>query len=548
VTWKNYYATRYEDSAASCRYALAHFDELYRETDIFRKALHGSTLPAAVIDAAASTLSVLKSPTVLRLPDGTFYGWEGTHELEGSCDGTCTHVWSYAYALCFLFPDLERSLRDTEFRYDTDADGAMYFRTALPLGRGISTQYVDGKPIPCVDGQMATVIKIYRDWKITGNSEWLRNNWENIKKILEYAWSDKNHCEWDKDKDGVLEGRQHHTLDMELFGPSSWLESMYLAALKAAAEMADFLGEPEKRDEYTALFENGYRWTKEHLFNGAYFHQHVDLNDAGPTKHFGCPNYWNSEAAELKYQIADGCAIDQMLGQWHANICGLGDVLDPEQRRIALCSMMKNNFKPSMREFANPWRIFALNDEQGTIICDYPEGSYKPVIPITYCEETMHGFEYAFASLLVTEGMTEEGVQVAKAVRDRYDGEKRNPWNEIECGSNYARSMASFALLPAFSGFSYDLPRGTIGFAPKPAGDYRCIWSLGTGWGVFERTGKESAIRIIKGKLTLSCLKLSNAEKITALYLDGNAVSFYVENGAICFEKTTIFKEIIAAE
>ena len=80
--------------------------------------------------------------------------------------------------------------------------------------------------------------------------------------MLEFAWSDKNACEWDKTKSGVLTGRQHHTLDMELFGPSSWLEGFYLAALRAASEMADYLGESDRAKEYLALYEKGREWTK----------------------------------------------------------------------------------------------------------------------------------------------------------------------------------------------------------------------------------------------------------------------------------------------
>ena len=195
-------------------------------------------------------MSVLRSPTVLRLEGGEFWGWEGVGPRNGSCEGTCTHVWSYAYALCFLFPELERSIRDTEYANDVAKDGRMNFRTQLPLGRGV------GGFRACLDGQMATVIKTYRDWKISGDNKWLASNWESVKKILEYAWSYDNYDAWDKDKDGILEGRQHHTLDMELFGPSAWLEGMYLAALRAGAEMAEHFGEKERAEEYRRLFEN----------------------------------------------------------------------------------------------------------------------------------------------------------------------------------------------------------------------------------------------------------------------------------------------------
>ena len=538
VSWKNYYATLFKDSTETCFYAFERWNDLYKRTQQFWKSLHTSTLDKIVIEAISSTLSVLKSPTVLRLEDGRFYGWEGVHELAGSCEGTCTHVWSYAYALCFLFPELERSLRDTEIQYNTADDGKMQFRTKLPIGRNRGDWH------PCLDGQMATVFKIYRDWKITGNNEWLQNNWNEIKRILEFAWSEQNTYEWDRDHDGVLEGRQHHTLDMELFGPSSWLQGMYLAALKAASEMALFLGDIEKQQEYAQLFEQGYQWTKENLFNGEYFYHKVDLKHKEYVMHFDCPDYWNEEKMQLKYQIGEGCEIDQMLGQWHANIIGLGDIFDKEQRQIALASMMKYNFKTSMRDFANPWRIFALNDESGSVMCDYPKEENKPIIPIPYCEECMTGFEYSFAGLLISEGFIEEGLKVIRAVRDRYDGSKRNPWNEIECGSNYARPMASFALLPIFSGMQFDLPNHHIGFAPIVSGDFKCLWSLGTGWGDFVKTDNEYKVIIHAGNLTLDTFSLEKGVSIGTMYIDSVAVAFTQNGEHISFDKHTAYKEL----
>ena len=538
--WKNYYATMFEDSKKSCFYCLENFADFYKKTKKFTDSIHTSTLDKAVIDAISSTLSVLKSPTVLRLEDGSFWAWEGSGEIEGSCLGTCTHVWSYVYSLCFLFPEIEKGLRNTEFKYDLEDNGEMHFRTLFPPRKKREKRYF----WPCVDGQMATVIKIYRDWKLTGNSQWLKDNWDNVKKILAYAWSESNEHQWDRDKDGVLEGRQHHTLDMELFGPSSWLQGMYLGALKAASQMADFLGDTDASKEYAEIFEKGYKWTKENLFNGEYFYHKVDFKNKWYVDHFNCPEYWNEEAKELKYQIADGCEIDQILGQWHANICGLGDIFDKEQRQTALKTMLKRNFKKSMREVANMWRIFAINDEGGTIICEYPENSNKPVIPIPYCEECMTGFEYAFAGLLISEGFIEEGLMVVRAIRDRYDGEKRNPWNEIECGSNYARAMASFALLPIFSGFEFDIPKKHVGFAPICQGDFKCFWGLGTGWGDFIKTEKEYKILISAGSLELESISIKKSEKVKKLFFDGKSVEFTQNNGKIFFETSKAKKEI----
>ena len=539
ITWKNYYATLFSDSSASAFYSLDNWNSLYKKTNAFCKSLFSTTLDRKVIEAISATICVLKSPTVLRLEDGTFYGWEGVHEQAGSCEGTCTHVWSYAYALCFLFPELEKSLRNSELKYDTDSNGRMYFRTALPLGRGYVVQP------PCVDGQMATIIKIYRDWKITGDSIWLKENWGKIKKILEYSWNENNEYKWDLNKDGVLEGRQHHTLDMELFGPSSWLQGMYLAALKAASEMAEFLGENEKKKEYETIFQKGYEWTKNNLFNGEYFFHKIDLGNKKYSEEFGCPDYWNEEKQELKYQIGEGSIIDQMLGQWHANICGLGNVFDKTQIHTALKNMMKNNFKKSLREFANPWRVFALNDEAGTVICDYPDGSKKPIIPIPYCEECMTGFEYSFAGLLISEGFIDEGLEVVRAIRDRYDGEKRNPWNEIECGSNYARPMSSFALLPIFSGFEFDVPNKHMGFSPIVSGNFKCMWNLGCGWGDFIRCENKYRIIIADGTLVLKSITLGDIESVKSIQIDGKEISFTQKEDGLFFEESNIKKEVV---
>ena len=532
-SWENYYATVFENSIASAVYSLDNWDYLWTSTKAFSDSLQSCTLDPAVIDAVSANLSVLKTPTVLRLQDGTFYGWEGLEAQVGSCQGTCTHVWNYVYSLCFLFPDLEQSLRTSELRYSMDEAGCLQYRSRLPLEEGTYDLP------PCLDGQMGTIIKIYRDWKISGDTQWLKDHWTDVKKLLEYAWSEENTNEWDRNKDGVLEGRQHHTLDVPLFGPSSWLESMYLTALKAAAEMAAFLGETDKQKEYLELFDKGYAWTKENLFNGEYFFHKIDVSDKTPIDRFDYPESWNEERGEVKYQIDEGCEIDQMLGQWHANICGLGDIFDRDQRHTALKSMMKYNFKSSMRDVVNSWRIFALNDEAGSVICEYPESSSKPVIPISYGPECMTGFEYSFAGLLISEGFVDDGLRVIKAVRDRFDGKKRNPWNEFECGSNYARSMASFALLPIYSGFSFDLPNFSIGFAPIIPGDFRSFWSLGTGWGNYIRNNDSQLIEICVGSLTLKQITLADSTTINSVIIDGNAIPFTQENNQVSFNCTT---------
>ncbi|MBQ9131986.1 MAG: hypothetical protein IJX62_05915, partial [Clostridia bacterium] len=218
---RNYYSYLFRDSRASAAYSLRQWNRLYRDTKAWHDALFSSTLPPEVIDAVSATSSVLKTPTCLRVGEqGDFWGWEGLNEQTGSCYGTCTHVWNYAYVMPYLFPELERNIRENDYRYNQRAYGKMVFRTKLPFGRKIDEEK---EQCACLDGQMGGVIKVWREWKLSGDTDWMLSLWDKVKGSLEYAWSEGNPHRWDRDADGVLEGRQHHTLDMELFGPSSWL-------------------------------------------------------------------------------------------------------------------------------------------------------------------------------------------------------------------------------------------------------------------------------------------------------------------------------------
>lgn len=289
---------------------------------------------------------------------------------------------------------------------------------------------------------MGIILKIYREWKISGDTTWLKTRWEQVKKILEYAWNPENPDKWDMNKDGVLEGCQHHTLDKVLFGPSGWLEGIYLAALKAAHEIAAFLGDDDKSEEYITVFNKGYDFVKNHLFNGSYFIHKADIKDKTLLELYpGVEEYWNEEVEEVKYQICDGSSIEQLLGQWHASILGLGRIFDSTQAEYALQSMLKLNYKSELRTYTNLWRNLAMPYEGGTVVCEYPKDAAKPYMPVMYNGETVPGMEYQFAGVLASHGMIDEAIKIIRTVRNRFDGRKRNPWNEFECGSIYARSM-----------------------------------------------------------------------------------------------------------
>ena len=537
--WKNWYATHWPDSVASNHYVLNNYQRLRTDTFQFHDSLFASTLPDVVLDGISANLAVLKSPTCLRLEDGTFYGWEGVGVNQGSCEGSCTHVWNYAQALPFLFPELERSMRNANYHFNVDDDGGSHFRIMLPLGIKADPSFMR----PCVDGQFGDIMKTYRDWKISGNTSWLRELWPTLKRTLEFAWSPANYDRWDPDRSGVITGRQHHTLDMELFGPNAWLTGHYLGALKAAAEIAEVMDDPDFAAECRNIFAKGKTWTDRNLFNGEYYGQKIDLNDQKILERFIRQNdnptatYWNEEYREIKYQIGDGCEIDMHLPQWYASLYGLGEVLDPDHTRQTLAAIFHHNFKSSMRNVVNTWRIYAVNDEGGAQICTWPQGKRKPVIPLTYASEAMHGFEWALAAHLLMNGMQEEGMAVITSIRQRYDGQNRNPWNELECGSNYARSMASYALLNAFSGFCFDRTRGMLGFAPISAGnDFCCFWSLGDVWGEYRQTDLTQSISLKRGAIELKELRLTGT--VNAIEVAEQPVSFTMTTAG-CYRLNT---------
>ena len=407
---------------------------------------------------------------------------------------------------------------------------------------------------------MLRLSKLFRDWKICGDDAWLKKLWPKLKKSLEFVWSADNPDLWDPEQNGILSGRQHHTLDMELFGPNAWLSGMYLAALQAGIEMAKTLGDEDFAKLCSDIFTKGKAKLNKELFNGESFIQKIDLQDRSllepykkdADKGIGlCDGedvysiYWSTELGELKYQLGEGSSIDQMLGQWHADICGLGDIFDRDKARIALKNLMKYNFRRTMRNYYNPCRIYALNDESGLIICSWPDESLKPTIPAPYAQETMHGFEYAAADFMIRRGMEAEGLEVVQALRDRYDGRRRNPWNEFECGSNYARSMASYALLLTFSGCSFDGRSNALSFRPKQQTDFSYFWSLQSAWGTVASWQSEQKkggvkIKLLGGNLLLRSLDLPLADGAAQVWHDRQGVETEIqtkrENGQIVFK------------
>jgi uncharacterized protein (DUF608 family) len=506
VVVKTYQGAQWSNAWRVADYVAHNFTRLERETRMYADTLAASTLPGPVIDAVAATSAVLKSPTCTRMANGDFWAWEGCGNTVGCCPGTCTHVWNYQQMMPYLFPALERTIRSADFTYNLGRSGALNFRLPLPIG----TRPRD--PIfACADGQFGAVLKVYRDWRISGDTDWLRRLWPKVRKAIDYTFT-----RWDLDRDGIMEGVQHNTYDINFWGPNTMCGSFYLAALRAGEEMARRCGDERRARRYRALFERGRAWSDANLFNGEYYEQRInrDAWKLGLSTAQRKDAWWCGPVVDghPKYQYGTGCLADQLLGQLFADMLELGDLYDPEHMRSASASIFAHNFRTSFFEHANPQRVFALDHEAGLVLCSWPRGE-KERFPFPYSEEVWTGIEYATAALLAYRGHVSAALAVVKAARDRHDGVHRNPFDEVECGHHYARAMASYAVLLALSGFAADLPHKRLRFAPvvQPR-DFAVFFAVDTGWGLYtQQLRKRSSTHLLDvryGVVTLQRLAL----------------------------------------
>jgi non-lysosomal glucosylceramidase len=467
--FKNHYAERFADAWKSAEYLCQNLPQLEKESRLFHEIFFSATLPPYVLDAVSSQASITRTMTCFWLEGGKFFGFEGCSDKSGCCPLNCAHVWNYEQSMAFLFPSLERFMREVDFLNNTKDDGEMVFRTSLPLGSGVYWKFR-----PAADGQLGRIINLYRDWQLSGDMEFLKKIWPKAKKALEYTWT-----AWDADKDGLIEGEQHNTYDIEFYGPNSMIGTFYLGALLAGSKMAEAVGDRDAAKLYKDLFEKGQKKFDDLLWNGEYYIQKYD------------------QVMEKKYQYGEGCLSDQMLGQWLTMVAGLGRFLPQDRLQTTLRSIFKYNFMTDFKNYSNCQRTYALNDEKGLLLCTWPKGG-RPPLPFVYSDEVWTGIEYHVASHLMYEGLVEEGLSIVKAVRDRYNGERRNPWDEIECGHHYARAMSSWGLLLALSGYSYSGSAMSLGFVPQVyAEDFRTFWSTGSAWGgYFQKAEAEKTQKV----------------------------------------------------
>lgn len=512
------YATWYKSALEVVRDVAQELPRLSEQTHLWRDTFYDSSLPYVLLDAVSSQASIIRTPTGIWLEDGDFHGFEGCCGAstghcagEGCCPLNCTHVWGYEQALARLFPELERTMRHNDWDVQQAPEGYVFTRTALPtyLPRPWEMKTPVGERV-ALDGMISTVLKTYREYRQGAGRDWLLKYWPNVKRCMKYVART-----FDPEARGVIEGEQFNTYDISIYGLNTFIGTYYLAALRAAEEIARLAGDESSAGRYHAVYERGRATLASELWNGEYYVQKVDMEKYP------------------KYEYGQGCLADQLLGQWWAHQLDLGYILPEEQVKGAVRSIARYNWRESFAGFKQDPRVFASEHDQGLLICSWPKGG-RPAVPTLYSDEVWTGIEYQVAALLIQEGMFDEALKIVRGTRARYDGRERSPWNDVECGDHYARAMSSWSMLEAASGQRTNAAEGYLAFAPRPAPEhFRSFFISAEGWGTFDqKTSGASQVNTLRpayGRVRLRRLELAyqaggNPRQATAS-VDGQALS-----------------------
>ncbi|MBU1473942.1 MAG: hypothetical protein KJ768_03620, partial [Acidobacteria bacterium] len=505
VPW---YAGRFSDIYDVAEYWRFRYDDLRQKTKLFTDTFYDTDLPAEVIEAAAANLTILKSPTVLRQKDGRFWCFEGCSDNRGCCHGSSTHVWNYAQAIPHLFPGLERSLRETEFLNSQDERGHQTFRTPLPI-RPPAHDYHAAS-----DGQLGGIMKVFREWRISGDTDWLKSLWPRVRQSLDYCIRT-----WDPKGKGLLEEPHHNTYDIEYWGPDGHCSSFYLGALDAAVKMGEAL--EDDIGTYAQLLEKGKAIYESELYNGEYFIQKIQTEGL-ETEYPGIDYSGNGSGYRKmidrldqegpKYQYGTGCLSDGVLGFWIGLVCGLDETVDSDKITSHLLAVHKYNLKRDLADFANPQRpSFAMGNEGGLLLCTWPRGG-ELSLPFVYSNEVWTGIEYQVASHLMFEGKVKEGLDIVRECRDRYDGRIRNPFNEYECGHWYGRALSSYGLIQGLTGVRYDAVEKTLYINSHMGDSFRSFLAVDGGFGTVGLKNGKPFLDVKMGKIEVERTVVSDQE------------------------------------
>ncbi|MEM1569274.1 MAG: GH116 family glycosyl hydrolase [Candidatus Bathyarchaeia archaeon] len=565
------YENWFKDALEVDTYVVENLKTLKEMTECFHKTLYDTSLDYWVVDAVSAQLTTMVKSSFYT-KDGTFAIWEGG---PGCCGLETLDVTFYgSIPIALIFPELEKvqlkltakfQLNPENPRYEEYVLGfpenrMLFAKKALENPRILSEPstlrkallevvretgldpkgriphlfpgtFKDVDAYHMVDLMPKYALLVYRDYLWTGDENNLRELWESVKEALDnvlrtmdpankklpYHYAPSG-FEFMRGVLSIPMGFQ--TYDVWSFlGYSTYVCGIWLSALKAVQRIATVLEDENYASEIKAIYEEALKNFEDMLWNGEYF------------------NLWSDPLSGLK---DEGCMTDQLCGQWYANLTELSPICERSKILSALKAILKYNVKYDEGLINGSYPAVgkrpALNGDMA-----YPNEVGMPWAIGSQPDTPWTGTEYAFASLLIQEGLINEGLAIAKNVYDRY-AKAGLTWNHLECGGHYYRAMDVWALLTALEGFSYNAVEKRIKFAPKVSKDsFKAIFAANGAWGTFVQkrfsNSQQNVVKLNYGKLSLKSIVLESPLKFEAgaikleVLITGKTVEAYFKPG-----------------
>ncbi len=469
------YERRFSCSTDAARHLLERRGELKSRSLALPQAVLDSSLPVEMSEAVLAQLGTLVKSTWWTR-EGRFGVWEGL-----GCCGFHTMDISYqgSFPLIALFPDLEK---------EQMTHGALFQREDGRIPHMFTPDFgaVDDQ-FERVDMNPQFVMLVARDYLWTGDRSFLAALWPAVVRAMEST------ALLDGDGDGLPDsGTRRNTYDVWDFqGCPSYISSLWLGALAAAARLAAEAGDGGLAGRYREMLERGLASFEEKLWNGQYY---VLWRDGRTGETDEC------------------CMSDQVSAEWFFASCGWDGVLPAGRVRAALRAILTHNFRP----------------DHGLINATYPPGvpHRMPTSGNLQQDATWTGIEYTVAALLLRHGMAEEALELVRDIHRRYERAGRF-WDHVECGDHYYRAMSSWTLLPAASGFRLDIPAGEVGFEPRlPERPFRCPFLAAGTFGSYTEEQDGAVLEVRDGSLEVRRLRLPGLPGVSRVELNGSPLKF----------------------
>lgn len=433
------YAHWFADSDAVVRDVAANHAQWYAATKSFQDSLYASTMPLKVADAINAQLTTFAKETWWT-EDGTWAVWEGM----GCCGLQTLDVGFYGSTpIALFFPEQEKIAMRLSARHQ-NAEGKMPHFFPGNFETPDAWDKIDLMP--------KFTLMVYRDYLWSGDLDYLKEMWPVIKRAMAYDQRSDQNKDWLPDDHGADE--TYDTWEME--GTTSYVSSIWLAGLAASIRMAEIVGDDAAQADYAHWLEQGQKSFDSELWNGDF--------------------YQMSRSIANGHQ-STGIMLAGMVGQWFAHLCDLGYVFPPDKVRrhnLAALKYCRQATRPGM-PLVNPMDGIAY------VNAHWPDGSGPKGEGQWSAPWT--GVEYAYASALGFEGLTDQAVTVVSDVYDRY-AKRLAPWDHIECGDHYYRPLGVWAVLLSLQGFRWDAARQSLGFTARvQPHDHRSLFCTSEAWG-----------------------------------------------------------------